>query len=178
MGARASNLLITGRPGVGKTTVVVRAIERLHGVRLAGFLTEEIRDRGRRVGFAVETLAGERRVMAHVGVATRHRVGRYGVDVPAIDEIVGLVEADEPAAQAFVIDEIGKMELCSRRFTTLIERLLDDPRPLVASIALRGSGLIDTARRRPDAELWQVDLANRDAMPREVAQWIRARLGV
>ncbi len=172
----ASNLLITGRPGVGKTSVVVGALGRLHGVRLAGFLTEEIREAGQRVGFAVATLAGERRVMAEVGITSQRRVGRYGVDVSAVDEIVELALADERAAQAFVIDEIGKMELYSSRFVASMERLLDDPRPLVATVAIKGSGLIATARRRPDVELWEVEVGNRDALPERVARWVTDRV--
>jgi nucleoside-triphosphatase len=169
---RASNLLITGRPGVGKTTVLVNAIRRLEDVRLAGLVTGEIRESGRRVGFSAETLAGERRVMAHVEIESPHRVGRYGVDVAAIDDVVELAFADEPTAEAFVIDEIGKMELFSVRFVTAMERLLADPRPLVASIAQRGPGLIAEARGRPDVELWEVDVANREAMPERIAKWV------
>jgi nucleoside-triphosphatase len=170
---RTSNLLITGRPGVGKTTVLVDAVRRLEDVRLAGLVTGEIREAGRRMGFAAETLTGDRRVMAHVEIASPHRVGRYGVDVAAIDDVVELALAEEPAADAFVIDEIGKMELFSARFVAAMERLLADPRPLVASIAQRGPGLIAEARRRPDAELWGVDVGNRDAMPGEVETWVR-----
>jgi Cdc6-like AAA superfamily ATPase len=37
------NLLITGKPGVGKTTLVERIVERLRGsLRLAGFTTTEV----------------------------------------------------------------------------------------------------------------------------------------
>jgi nucleoside-triphosphatase THEP1 len=137
-----------------------------------GLVTGEIREAGRRVGFAVETLAGQRRVMAHVDMASSQRVGRYGVDVAAIDEVVALALADEAAAEAFVIDEIGKMELYSQRFFTAIQRLLGDPRPLVATIAERGPGLIETARQRTDVELWEVRLENRQAMPGDVARWV------
>ena len=176
MGADSCNLLVTGRPGVGKTRVVERAVQELEDLRLAGFLTAEIRESGRRVGFSATTLAGERWVMAHVDIASRQRVGRYGVDVPVIDEIVGLALEDEAGIQAFVIDEIGKMELYSTRFVAAVERLLDDPRPLAASLAMSGPGLIAEARRRPDVELWEIDFENRNAMPRRVAAWVRAHL--
>lgn len=48
--------------GVGKTTLVQKACEALvsSGVGLEGFYTEEVREGGRRVGFDVVTLAGER----------------------------------------------------------------------------------------------------------------------
>ena len=45
------NLLITGLPGTGKTTVVMRLADRLKRVKAAGFYTEEIRTGGARNGF-------------------------------------------------------------------------------------------------------------------------------
>ena len=57
------NLLLTGPPGVGKTTLILRALSGLPPVA-SGFITRELRQAGERVGFAVETLAGERSAMA------------------------------------------------------------------------------------------------------------------
>jgi len=48
--------------GVGKTTLVQKACEALvsSGAGAEGFYTEEVREGGRRVGFDVVTVAGER----------------------------------------------------------------------------------------------------------------------
>lgn len=48
--------------GVGKTTLVQKACEALvsSGVGVEGFYTEEVRDRGRRIGFDVVTVGGDR----------------------------------------------------------------------------------------------------------------------
>lgn len=47
---------------MGKTTLVQKAREALvsSGVGVEGFYTEEVRDRGRRIGFDVVTVGGER----------------------------------------------------------------------------------------------------------------------
>jgi nucleoside-triphosphatase len=45
------NLLLTGLPGRGKTTIIRRLAGRLDGLRLASFQTQEIREQGQRVGF-------------------------------------------------------------------------------------------------------------------------------
>ena len=85
----ARALLLTGRPGVGKTTVIT-AVARALGERAAGFYTEEIRDRGKRQGFRLVGLCGEQATLAHVRLKRRGHpcVGRYGVDVAA-DQVLG-----------------------------------------------------------------------------------------
>ena len=46
-----SNILLTGHPGIGKTTVIMRLAERLVDRTLAGFYTEELRLGAQRQGF-------------------------------------------------------------------------------------------------------------------------------
>src|SRR6266496_2303557 len=60
-------ILVTGPPGIGKTTLVRRVVERLHGKRLTGFYTEELRGRGGRTGFRIVTLDGREARLATVG---------------------------------------------------------------------------------------------------------------
>jgi nucleoside-triphosphatase THEP1 len=69
-----------------------------------------------------------------------------------------------PAAGLIVIDEIGKMELYSNRFRTIVRTILDTNRVLVATIALYGGGLIHEIKERPDVHLLTVDRSNRDQM--------------
>ena len=109
-------ILLTGRPGVGKTTVIRELARRLEGRRLAGFYTEEIRSAGRRVGFRAVTLEGARTVISHVDIASRPRVGKYGVDVAAIDALAASILGLRPEIDLYLIDEIGKMECLSERF--------------------------------------------------------------
>jgi nucleoside-triphosphatase len=139
MGQVCKNLLLTGPPGCGKTTVVVRLIGRLAGLRLGGFYTQELRERGRRVGFEAVGLSGGRAVLAHVRSRSRRRVGRYGVDP---ERFQPLVEAElgrrEDEADVYLIDEIGKMELLCPAFVGAVPRLLDAPVPVVATVALKG----------------------------------------
>ena len=78
-------LLLMGVPGIGKTTVIRRVAARLKGRRLGGFYTEEIRENGVRRGFRLVEFDGTARVIAHVDFPKVHRVGKYRVDVEAID---------------------------------------------------------------------------------------------
>ncbi len=165
-------LLLTGRPGVGKTTVIRQLAERLAGRHLAGFYTEEIREGGVRRGFRLRTFDGRERLIAHVDFPGRHRVGRYGVDVPALDDVAGSALAPDAAVAAYLVDEIGRMECLSPRFVAAVRALLAGGRPLVATVALRGGGLIDEVRRRPDALLREVTRENRDRLPGWIEDWL------
>lgn len=165
-------LLLTGAPGVGKTTLVQRVAAALAGERLGGFTTDEIRQAGKRCGFRLDTFDGRSAVLAHVGLRSPRRVGRYAVDLAALE---GLLEAlaPEPAVHAYLVDEIGRMECLSARFVAAIRALFDSRRPLVATIAARGTGFIEEAKRRRDVEVWTVTRENRDALPARVVDRLR-----
>src|SRR5262249_35929080 len=125
-GPHIKNLLLTGPPGCGKTTCVLRLTERLGDLRLAGFYTAQVRAGGGRVGFeAIGLSTGRHAVLAHVRSKSRHRVGRYGVETAALAQLV-VTELGRPAEEVdlFVVDEVGKMELFCREFVDAVPRLL------------------------------------------------------
>ncbi|GMQ90266.1 MAG: hypothetical protein BMS9Abin10_0623 [Gammaproteobacteria bacterium] len=129
-------LLLTGPPGIGKTAAIRRVAEGLAGRRLGGFYTDEIRVQGQRQGFRLLTFDGRETVIAHIRHPKTYRVGKYGVDVSAIDAIVeGALGLDEQI-DLYLIDEIGKMECLSRRFVSAMGKVLQVDKPVVATIAL------------------------------------------
>jgi nucleoside-triphosphatase len=170
------NLLLTGRPGIGKTTVIQQTIALLPPLRLQGFTTSEIRGpRGRR-GFHATTLAGHEIVLAHVNLSSPYRVSKYYVDVAAFEEeIVPTLRVDQEV-DLFILDEIGKMECFSAAFREAVEQLLAAPQPLLGTIARRGPTFIQEIQRRPDVELVEISMANRDRLPgqieRRLRQWL------
>ncbi len=92
---------------MGKTTLVRRMAARLGGLRVAGFTTEEIREGGRRLGFRIVDFEARDRIMARVDFPGPARVGRYGVDVAAIEAIAATSLAPDPAVDLDVVDELG-----------------------------------------------------------------------
>jgi nucleoside-triphosphatase len=168
-----TNLLITGRPAIGKTTLIQKVAERIEG-RLAGFVTEEIRDRsGKRTGFRAIPFEGERVTIASVDRAGGPRVSKYGVDVEAIDRLTDETLELREDVDVYLIDEIGKMECLSERFVEAVEKLLDSAKPVIATIGKQGPGLIASAKERKDADVWEVIEANRDALPDRIAHWLK-----
>jgi nucleoside-triphosphatase len=173
---RSLLLLIEGRPAVGKTTVARRlaALLRESGVPLAGFVTEELRERSRRVGFAIETFDGAHGVLAHVGLPGPPRVGKYGVDVAGFERLALPALESTPHGGVVLIDELGKMELASEAFRAAVVRLLEHPIRLVATVQIARHPFTDALKRRPAVERVHVTVRNRDDLPERLA----ARLGV
>jgi len=157
-------MLITGLPGVGKTTVIRKIAEGLRAYRPAGFYTEEIRVGGNRTGFRLITLDRRSQILSHVEQRGPHRVGRYGVDVPGFERLLAALDLPHTSSRVIILDEIGKMECCSNRFCAEVERLLASPRLVIATIALKGTGFIEQVKRRPDSRLVTVTHANRDRL--------------
>jgi nucleoside-triphosphatase len=101
-------------------------------------------------------------------------VGKYGVDVGALDEASALLRPDA-AAGAYLVDEIGKMECLSERFVAAMRALVAGETPVVATVGARGGGLIAEVKRDPRCELWEVTRANRDALPARILAWLAER---
>ncbi len=138
------------------------------GAAAAGFLTREIRERGRRIGFEVEALDGEREVLAHIDLPGPPRVGKYGVDLEAFER-VALPAISEPDAQVVVIDELGKMELASSRFCDAVRGLLEQSLPLLATVHAHRHPFTDDVKRRADVELIRLTRSSRDQLPERLA---------
>jgi nucleoside-triphosphatase len=163
-------ILIEGRPGAGKTTVARRLVEalRAEGVPVSGFLTDEIRERGRRVGFAIEALGGTRRTLAHVDLPGPPKVGKYGVDLEAFEDVALPALRPPRKGGVAVVDELGKMELASEAFRAAFAELADRDVPVVATVQLARHPFTDALKR--GAELIRVTARNRDDLPAELAR--------
>ncbi|MGQ9631763.1 MAG: NTPase [bacterium] len=171
------NLLITGPPGVGKTTAIRKIAEGLAECHPAGFYTEEIRSGERRVGFKIETLDGREGVLSHVEMGGPHRVGRYGVDVRGFEGLaIPAIDPEVVGARVIIIDEIGRMETFSKRFCELLTKIADSERVLIATIAQRGGGMIAELKGREDVEVFEMTRANRDSIPQRVVDRARELL--
>jgi nucleoside-triphosphatase len=170
--AEPLRILLTGPPGCGKTTVILRT-RGLLSHPAAGFYTEELRsgEGGGRLGFDVVALDGRRGPLARVG-RPGPQVGKYAVDLSSFEDVgVRAVEAGLPEPHTLlVIDELGKMELLSAAFVTLLERAFQSPNPLLGTILHRPHPLADRFRHAPGVELIQVARQNRDALPAELAR--------
>lgn len=172
-------LLLTGSPGVGKTTVIRKTLPLLQGIACSGFYTEERRLRGQRKGFKIRTLDEEEGILASVGREKGLKVGKYTVHVEEFEELVlSRIDPERTPADLYIIDEIGKMELLSVRFRNSLIHLLARPSNLLATIAKKGKGFLEQIKERNDVEVIEVTQENRDQLPEAIAQRIVAAIKV
>jgi nucleoside-triphosphatase len=167
-------ILLTGRPGCGKTTLIKRVAKNL-AQRAAGFYTEEIRDRGVRVGFRLVTLEGNDAVLAHLDFKTPERLGKYGLDLSVLEIVaVPAVRDAVHAGRLVVIDEIGPMEIRSAIFRDAVNEALDSKVPLLATIFARSLPFTNAIKLRSDVLLIEVRPNNRDRLISELSARIQA----
>ena len=166
-------VLLTGKPGIGKTTVVKKVVEKLKD-SVIGFWTEDIRDRtGRRTGFKVITTEGEEVVLASVYMLnTPYTVGRYGVDIDSFEKVViPVLKKALKVEKVTVIDEIGKMELFSKRFENLVREIFDKKDKILATVPVKNvHPLVKELKERQDCFLIEVTLSNRNSLPEKIIE--------
>ena len=162
------NILITGKPGCGKTTLIKQIIEELR-LNAGGFYTQEMRIGGRRVGFKIISVDGNESILAHVDIKSPYRVSKYGVNIESIEKIgvKSILKALEEN-DVIVIDEIGKMELFSPRFKEVVNKALNSEKMLLATILLAPNPFTDKIKRRQDVKLFYLTPENREKVKEEI----------
>jgi nucleoside-triphosphatase len=164
-------VLLTGRPGCGKTTLIKRVVNEL-GLPAGGFYTEEIRQRGGRVGFKIITLDGEGAVLAHVDFDTTQRVGKYGLDLRVLESIgTEAICIAVRARQLVVIDEIGPMEIKSRIFCDAVNEALNSPdvSGILGTITARSFPFTNAIKKRHDVTVIEVRTNSREQLVSELS---------
>ncbi len=162
------NVLLTGRPGVGKTTAIQRIVDLLGKNRADGVWSLEIREAGRRVGFAIHTFTAEKGVLADTRGNSGPRVGKYTVNVQGIDEIaIPALKRARISGKVIIIDEIASMELKSPRFAPEVRKCLETG-CVIGTLQQRSGPFQDEVRKRPDVRLLTITPENRDEIPAQV----------
>jgi nucleoside-triphosphatase len=171
-------ILITGRAGSGKSTIVREMLENLQP-QAGGFFSPEVRDAaGERIGFDIVTLDGQRAPLARVGLKGTHYLGRYGVDVDTLDRVgVAAMDAAVVASHLVVIDEIGKMELFSQRFQRAVIEALRRHRLIFGTVMLSSHPFSDELKAQPDTLLFELTPGTRDDVRGALEANLRAALG-
>jgi nucleoside-triphosphatase len=170
-----NKILITGKPGIGKTTVIKKIFQKL-GNKAVGFFTEDYRDlkTHRRKGFKVITFDGKEEILADVNLKSNYKVGKYGVNIKGFEKVAVpvLEKALNSKDKIIIIDEIGKMEFYSQKFRNLIWEIMKDPElKVIATISQKDfHPIIKKIKNLPDVEIVEVKQENRNILPEEIVK--------
>lgn len=157
MEAVIKNILLTGPPGCGKTSLIQEVLSKLKGIKAGGFFTSEIREKGERKGFKIASLGGEEAILAHVDFKGPHKVSKYTVSIENLER-VGLhaLEKAKNEADLIVIDEIGKMELYSEAVRQAIWEALEGKKKILGTIMKAPHPFADKIKSRKDTLIIEV----------------------
>ena len=167
------HLLIIGRPGTGKTTLLKDLTHALRSRPIDGFLTEELREGDQRTGFRLSPLDGRQVLLAHKRLASGVRVGPYLVNTAVLNDVaVPVIRRAQQHAFLLFIDELGKMELASQLFGRAVQEAFDRGPSIIATAGVGPLPMVNALKRRRDVEIVPLTVANR----RDVREELEIRL--
>jgi nucleoside-triphosphatase len=156
-------IAITGRPGVGKTTLLFKVMDLLKGerIKVCGFICPEVRSGGRRIGFKIiDVMTNEQSWLAREGKGNK-MVGKYYLNEGAGKIAKDAIERARQECEVIVIDEIGPMEMKIEGVREAINEALNSGKVVLAVVHRSIKGIV-TFRR------FEVNLNNREHLHEEV----------
>ncbi|MEM3852673.1 MAG: NTPase [Methanomassiliicoccales archaeon] len=172
---------LTGLPGSGKTSTLLRLIEMLEAEHntVGGMITEPIVENGRKTGLRIRNmLSGETGKLAHTSIESRHKYGKMGVDLEVLESIgVRALEEAIEKADVIVVDEVGKLEVESDAFVEAVRSVLKVDKPAIITLHKKSRNpLLQDIRKRDDVRILEVTPINRNLLPYKVMKLMKGQL--
>jgi len=166
------NIFITGKPGCGKTSLIIEIIKELN-LNAGGFYTQEIRENNIRKGFKIVILEGREGILAHINIKSPYRVSKYKVNIKDLEELgVKSILNALKENKICVIDEVGTMEMYSEKFKKAVSTALDSKNKVLGVIKLTTDPLTNKIRKRKDTKIFHLTRENREGIKKKVRSFL------
>lgn len=161
------HIILTGRNGVGKSTLIQALIDQIP-VPISGVITKK--EAPNDDGFSpvyIHAYGSER------FYSEENRIGlcREGKSVPfpaAFDRFAE--QMDLSFDGVIVLDELGFMESKASAFTGKILRLMDEAPLILAAVRDKDTPFLNALRAHPRADVYRIDEQNRDALREQLSE--------
>lgn len=176
-------ILLTGPPGVGKTTMIDRLARTFlaKGLTVSGISTREVRESGSRIGFKITDLSThEVGWLARKDSSSGSKIGSYRIVSQDLERIgVNAIErATEQPTDIVIVDEIGPMEMTSSMFRRSLSRIFSGERPTIATVKL-DSRYPEVEQVRGKSIQFEINKDNREAIynrvVKQVDEWVKQK---
>ncbi len=170
---------ITGLPRVGKTEGLIKVMKRLEKEYIfGGMITKSIEENGVRVGFKiVDWTTKEEKIFAHINIDYPYRIGKYKVNLKILDEFgVPAIERaiEDEQIDIVVIDEVGKIELESRKFRDIVREALDCNKPVLLTLHKKSrDSLLQSIRNMNNVRILEITPINRNLLPYKIEKLLK-----
>ena len=159
-----NNVIITGAPGIGKTTLIKHLIRDLTPVIIRGFYKEAILENDVVKGYRMITARFDEQIIAHIYFEGPEKFENFGINIDGLNKLVERELNISNGAELFIVDEIGRMECLSHSFCHSIQKILDSNIPMIASVGQILTSELKAIKSRKDISVIQVTQKNRETL--------------
>ena len=164
----APRIAVTGSPGIGKSTLVARVVQASKR-SVGGVLARDRRYKDRRIGFELLDLStGAVGILADE-TGSGPQLGKYRVHPEDLDSIGAHAIESSLKCDLIVVDEVGPMELSSRRFVSAVENAISSDRPMLVVLHEWSNHRL-AKKIRSTFKVITVTRENRDTIAQEISR--------
>lgn len=168
------NILLTGPPGVGKTTLLGEIKGKIegYGYSTGGVYCPEIKENDLRIGFAiVDISSGHKGILSSIHISGP-TVGKYHVNIVDLENIgISALSNALRYADYIFIDEIAPMELKSQLFSEAVWETMESDKTVFAVIHERSQDpFILKVKNRDDVVIFTLSRQNKDYILEKIVE--------